>query len=60
MNKLNVCCSTFVCGIEKLSAHFDVASIGTYKLNETLSVKLHLDPDISSLCMNVSCGVYFW
>jgi hypothetical protein len=51
VNKLNVCYATFVCGIEELSAYFDVASIGTYKLNETLSVKFHLAPDISSLIM---------
>ena len=49
MNKLNICYGTFVCGIEELSAHFDVTSIGIYKLNETLSVKLHLAPDISSV-----------
>jgi hypothetical protein len=57
VNKLNVCYGTFVSGVEELSARFDVASIGTDKLNETLSVMLHLASDISSLFLTVSYGV---
>ena len=49
MDKLNVCYGTVVSCIEKLSARFDVASISTDKVNETLSVKLHLASDISIL-----------
>ena len=46
VNRLNVCYGIVV---EELSARFDVAVIGTDKLNETLSVMLHLASDVSSL-----------
>jgi len=58
VNKLNVCYGTVVSGVEELSVRFDVASIGTDKLNETLSAMLHLASDISSLTVFVSYGIY--
>ena len=48
MYKLNVCYGTVVSDVEELSVRFDVASIGTDKLNETLSAMFHLARDISS------------
>jgi Fe-S cluster assembly scaffold protein SufB len=49
VHKLRVC---YVSGVEELSACFDVAVIGTDKLNETLSVMLHLASDVSSLIVS--------
>jgi hypothetical protein len=47
--KSNVCYGRVVSGVEELSACFDTAVTGTDKLNETLSVMLHLASDVSSL-----------